>query len=322
MSEPASNGFNDKDLREQKRKEFDEITKSREEILQGDKERKEKRIEGEAALLKNQQTEYLKEVTDERARWDEREEWRQGQHRKRREEAEEKRKEKLELERQKILHDKQEAAKAEREKGLTELHKKAAKNKVTAKIDAAKHEEEVQKKGAAHHEERQIHETDVETDRKLAHFEGEFRKKKLQLQTQAEKQRMVIEDTARRERDDVKKERQGIELEARHQRDQSLAAERVRDARLDESRKIMQVDSRKKHSLFTLEEKLQEDLHMVDVEADRFRLEIKREADQMAQRSHRDADKIRKEAEARRQGVEDWYHRGDKKLIKDHLDLS
>lgn len=313
---PNQNSGGEKKLRDQKRAEFDAITERRQKMLKAEQERAKQRAAIQSEELERQKKEYGEQVAAARKDVEGREAWRQGKHQERAEDQVRKRKEqevKLSQAEAKAKRDEEEA---KRTKNMEELHAQSLKKKVEAKIDAAKNEEMKQKRDASHRAEMRIGQADQDAEKKAAHFASEFRRKKTQLMTFAEKRRTSIETEAKLARSDA--QNKSREEQARVHGDR----EKIRNARLEESRALSQIESSRKRELSSVEEKLAADLAMLDAEANGFKQEIRREAELKKQRAATDAARLSHDAQARREGVESWFNRGDDSVIKDPLDLT
>jgi hypothetical protein len=185
---------NQRKVAEEKRAQWEAITKKREEMIAAEKAKAEKRSEAKEEMTERQQADFQAGISAEKVRHDKQEDWRLGQHEKRRE-AEKKRKEieeqKKLLEEEKKKHD---AAEAQRKAYMDNVHKVAVAHKIRDKREAIEDEAERQKKAAADSAERQVHQLDDETVRSLHHIDSEHQKKLRLLHADSEHRKKSIAD--------------------------------------------------------------------------------------------------------------------------------
>ncbi len=265
-----------------KKAQFEALTRKRQEMLDAEKKKRAEREASAAEVSKRQQKESQAESIAAKEHSAKREEWRQEKHDKQREDIEKKYKEKLEHERQEKIDAAKKVEDEKRLKTLEQLHRHSVELRVQNKIEHAKHDEEVQKQQATGREVRMTEDVDGDLMRDLEHIEREAKKKSDMLKADTERKRIKLEEELK----------QGGALTAN------------------------------RRSLLNLEESLQKSLFDIQTETKSLKAEATQKAEKKKQIARHEADKLRDAAEARREEVEEWFGRKDKKLIKDPLDLT
>lgn len=265
---------------------WDNLARKREEMIEAEKAKKVERASVEKQSNARQKGEVEAEAIHAREKTEEQEEWRRQQHAKREAEAAKKRAAEAEALRQKELKEKKEKEDAIKQKHMEELHKRAVEKKVEARIENAKLEETRQKKMADAHEVREFRTTDDELRRRFTEIDREAKKK-------------------------------GDLLKAGSARKRAQAEERLKAVKGDDAS-----GNEFKRAIMNADEALDQGLFDIQTEAKRLKAEALLQSDRQKQRDHTEAEKKRREAQAKREGVEEWFGRGKEKLIKGPLDLS
>jgi hypothetical protein len=315
MSNPgtAPDNGKKKTLQEQQ-KVWDAITGKRQEMLDAERARMEQKLTDEEETRLRQETEFLSEVKDARARADGREEWRKEQHRKKLEIEAQKRKEVAAQKLRDEVQIKQNLKLEEEKKALAELHKKAVEKRVATRLEGARMEEEKQKKAAENHDVHMTMELDLEAGRKIQMIERAQSRRKDELKKDAATKLSQAEEMYRT----AKKDAAVISREKLH-RARDEAGKRA--IRLEESQAVSKASAERKRIIFGLDEFLQQKLFDIDTETKRLKDEVTREAEVRKARAHHEAGKRVIEAEARRIGTEKWFEKAkvESDKVKDKL---
>ncbi|UPA22593.1 hypothetical protein K8942_00035 [Candidatus Peribacteria bacterium] len=297
-------------LMEQKRAEWDIITKKREEAIAAEKARAQERTTVGEEKMERDQKAYQAEVAAAQARSREREEWRQGQHTKR-EEEEQKRKQEaadalLAAEEQK----KRDVAEAEKKEYLMNLHRVATAHKIRDKRELIENQaaEETDHIGdIADRNQRLLNE---ETERALHHLESEKQRKISQTRVDDGRRRKMAEEKTRTEISEAHNEWRKADEAARHMKDRTEAGEAISTARFKESQAKMRIESEHKRDILLLDEQLETKLFTIDQEHKHLKEEILKNAATKKLLIERQEDKKKQEVERRKDNFEKWLKEG------------
>jgi hypothetical protein len=281
------------------KKAFDEITRKREALIAAEKERAQKRDEAAESQQVSESAAFINEAVEAKERSEEREDWRQSQHAQKRALEEDKRKK--EVEKLKLAEDEKKKGDARKKQQdlMADLHKRAIEKRSKDKVERAKSEEDQQKKAVTKSEVSQKKELDEEAMRALEHIAREEKKKKELLQADLERKREAGMEELQRAKHEAAKV---LQEELRAARDE----EQKRSARVHESQAFSKAQSDYKRATLTIDEWTAQKMFDIEIESRRLKDEVIRDMNIRKQRIDRDADRRRAEAEARREGVEEW----------------
>lgn len=292
---------------------FEAIAKRRSDEAEALRVQQIERQKQEAELSGRQQQAYLGEETAAKERGAEREEWRQEKHEKAREAIAEEQKKQLELQRIEAQKAKVAEEQKKRDENLAMLHKKAVEKRAAMRIESAKVEEERQKKIATVYEARTTDSLDIETERDIDHLQKEARRKKEALQNDLIRTKEKAEETFK----DAKNAAVRTGAEALRK---AKTEEEKRAARVEESHALSLAEAAYRRALIDTDATVQQEQFDIDTETKRLTDEIRRNADAKKRLTARDAERKRTDAQARREGVEEWFGRGkEKKDSKDPM---
>jgi hypothetical protein len=292
-----------------KKAELEEIAERRSKLLEADLQRKERREAETAAQTAREEAAFAEQAAETKERADEREEWRQGQHEKRREAekarwlAEEQAK-REEEKRKKIA-----AEKAKQEEYLTELHKRAYRKKVENAMQNAQLQEQNENADSLHRHDRDISAAEA-AGRSAETSRSNDRKRQIAaLRADAERRRSMAEEAMKTALAAAAREAAQAEARLRAKPAPDLYAE-LGKIRAEAGRKKMEATAHHKRELMAIEEHLAAKQQEIDLLFDRMQREAERDA--MLKRSALDKDLGRRKSESaeRRRRTEEWIEKG------------
>lgn len=254
-----SNPPDQRKLMEEKRKQWDAITQKRMEMIAAEKQKQKDREAEETARAARESGAFYAEVAEAKARSADREEWRQGQHEKRREEEKQRQAAAAEKLRLAGEEKKRDAEKAERAKYLLDLHKVAVAHHIRDKRASIEDEAARQLKSAADMTERTLKQLDEERARALHNLESVTARKIAQIKSDGERKKKMIDGkqcpVSEKNRDLLLLEETmqtqifSAQEEAKHLKDEILknAAARKALAERQEHRKEQEIERRKEN---------------------------------------------------------------------------
>ncbi len=200
---------------------------------------------------------------------------------------------------------------------MEELHRRAVKKRVDERIAAAKHEEEEQKRHTVDHQHLALRDVQHDLDRRGDNLDLEERRAMQKVQAEAEKKRSIAQEKANERRRIAEKKERAVELKVRKSGERTDIDRTLRDAHTEAQQERMQAESERKRTISFIDESERQELTKIRVHFERMRSEQKHAAEKQRQRIQTDATRKYREAEVRRERVEEFFGRSEKQQKQD-----